>query len=67
MCDRDGRYAHLWTEYVTEIIAELQHLEPNSLEQTTAIGNLALVISCMDEGQEKQDAKALFVTRLKRN
>lgn len=64
MCDPTGPYHHVWDEYVSETLAGLEGVAPHSLHQTTAIGNLALVIKSMPDGAEKEAAKQTLLTRL---
>ena len=62
MCDPQGEYKHLWNDYLKECLVQLSSIE--HLENSSAIGNMALVISHMSEGLEKESAKSLFSSKL---
>ena len=62
MCDPQGDYKHLWNDYLKECLTQLNLIE--HLDNSCAIANLALVISHMSEGSEKESAKSLLSSKL---
>ena len=66
MCDPNGEYRDLWPDYLADCLSSLKDVPPNSLSGSCNIGNIALVISRMPDGAEKDEAKALLSIRVRK-